>query len=178
MIAAAKKAEPDVNAIASECLSEVGGDYDKAATLLEKRLRKDADLFDWMVVFTARHLIRGIARSSRHMFGNFSEKTNAIVELSGSGGQRSVVGLKNAAASNAASFLDYPLPGGGYLKDADKARLIEAAAFHRVQMRGNQHKHIWFMKLSKLVPKNKTVNDIFSSEKLENLYNQAKDEVG
>lgn len=73
------------------------------------------------------------------------------------------------AQSNRETLLDFPLPGGMSLRDANRGDVAEAIAFYNVHSKDMAHKARWLARIVGKVPKNSTVGQVLGNDDLEKM---------
>ena len=151
---------------AMECWQEVGGDLRAAENLLSKRLDSDEDLSGAITFLGVREAVRKAVHNNR---------TN-ISRISMSPNDDNVEGLYHLAHKGMREFLDFPLPGGGRLGDADKDLLDAARLVFQRNAHGSYINELWLGLIGKKLHKGKIVSDQFDQKQLLKLKKQAENE--
>lgn len=148
--------------LAQEAMDQCGGDVLVATELLEGMANNDADVWH---ALTADRLktacydaCRGICRGERRVIWN-SPGYDA-----GGKGER--------IKQHSATLMDWPLPGGKKLRDANKDDLLEAAGFYSAQASKMQAVSMWLERVADKV-KSKTVGQTLTDDQLRSLRDES-----
>lgn len=159
-----KQEERTVASIAKECLIDAGGDWKKAAELMQERIDGDDKLFRELVQPMISQAIWYQIRMAAHA-ARASYKQSANVD--------DATGLKAVAKETRRKWLDYLLSGGVKLGDADKAKLTTESEMHAAFARGNEIKAQFLASIAKKVG-DKKVRDVLDDDQIEKLWEKVQ----
>lgn len=154
--------------IAKDSLDATGGGDVQAATKhMAARIRADRALRDALtdplIDVACYDAVSGVIRKERRVVWMAPEVTSdtgaRIIQL---------------ASGNAASLMDFPLPGGKKLGDATRAEVSAAAEFYRRQAVDMSSKAVWLRFVAQSVPENQRVSEAMTSERLIELRDRAE----
>lgn len=159
--------ENPVAALATECLNDSDGNWERAARALRKRINRNpeakADLFEKAFDQLCWIEIRHAARKVRELC------------ITGREGRDSSVGLEEIAKAHQVELLDYPLRGGLKLTNACQPQLAQEMEFHGKLARTNGIKERWLRLIHDTLPDDGTkVGSLFTNEKLLVLHEKAE----
>lgn len=154
-----KPAESDINvhAIAAECLGQAGGDVRSATELMVTRVASDWRLWEALtedlISGACYDAIRKVCQQERRkvwLAPNYdaAQQGGRVVHL---------------ASGN---LLMFPLPGGMYLRDAQRGDVENAAVFYDTQARNMASKAAWLGMIAERLDAHRTVGDVLSEDEL------------
>ncbi len=124
--------EPKINihAIARSCLEDANGDWGKASKDMESRIENDVEIQKAITeLLIPKAVWLEIRRAARDMRADFWRDKPPE--------DKSTDGIVHLARTNAEDLLQFPLPGGQPLGDANLEELRAAKDFYLHQARGN-----------------------------------------
>ncbi len=154
---------------AMECWQEATGDLRAAENILFQRLATDPELSDAIIFLGVREAVRNATHRTRASIARASREVEPNDD--------NVEGLHLLANRGVREFLDFPLPGGGRLGDADKELLGAARLVYQRNARGSHVNELWLGLIGKRLRKGKVVSDQFDQDALLRLKKKAEDEA-
>lgn len=156
--------------VARQALTDAKGDVVRATELMVGRVLRDQTLYRQLLDPLARtacyDVIRQICRSDRRAIWNSAQPSTddqraRVIALAG--------GVR-------ASLMDFPLPGGLRLGDAQRADLSAAAAFFSRQATDMGRKARWLGLIAQSLPDEKSVSEVLTDARLSELKAACTDE--
>ncbi len=125
-----KPETPSLHTIARSCLEDAKGDWQKAADIMQRRIDSQPEMKAAIVAPLIPKVIwLEIRRAARDMRADFWRAKPPE--------DKSADGIVHLARTNAEDLLQFPLPGGQPLGDANLEELRAAKDFYLHQARGN-----------------------------------------
>lgn len=167
MTATAEKTKHiNLYSLAADALDEKNGDVQKAVNYLRLRLNKDRALLEIVleeaVQFALSEKPRAASKATRY---------NLVASVERAANRGSVVALSRGIA---ASLLDFRLPGGKKIKDANRSEIEADAEFYGRQASDMGHKARWLRLIAQSIPDGKLGGDVISAERALELWEETK----
>lgn len=156
------------NKAGMECLEDAGGNLRTAEDSLSERLATDDALREAIIFIGVREAISKVVHEQRRQMSRTVQHSTPNDD--------NVEGLYRLANQGAREFLDFPLPGGVRLGDADHEKIVAAQEVFRRNARGSYINQVWLGLIDKKLAKGKIVSDQFDQQALLKLKIQADNE--
>lgn len=154
-VIAFKEDEPSVGVLANQAMADSGGDIKKAAANLERLAAANPPIWfaltENLLSRACYDAVRGVCRQSRRAIWTAPNYDKG--------------GNSDRLKSFSVSIMDWPLPGGMLLRNANKEDVLKAAGFYSTQAKSMSSVAAWLMLIGKRVGK-VTVGEKFTAEKL------------
>jgi hypothetical protein len=159
---------PSVADVARESLEDAGGDVIRATDAMVAVVQKDQrlfrDLMSPLVKSACYAAVRSQCRAQRRTIWHAAQP-------SADSERAKVVAL---AGGIAATYYDFPLPGGVRLGDAMREEVKDAAGFFAKQSEDMGHKARWLQMIARATPADKRVRDALTLKKIESMKQKAE----
>jgi hypothetical protein len=179
------KAQPKASLfdLAHEALESNGGNVIAARDYLIDLLRKDRKLLASVlddVLFAAVNertlaAMRAKRKASVRQITIDPQDDEDDDDAVTTKGRKSIHAL--ASGVMRAELLDFPLKGGLLLRHATRDPILEQARMYEVSGKTDLHRAKWLNLVAQCLPKNKTVQDILTAERLDELWTEAENEI-
>lgn len=169
-----------VAAAVKKALEATGGDFERAVTLLEKRVRANArlrsELLEPFITQACRDAVRQEVRLvRREVWTGTRSGTPPKPQVTPSPRPaKSDSRVVYLAKGNLAMF---PLPGGKPLGEATREEVADAAAFYSRQSADMGAKARWLSLIAQSLPAGRTVAEVLTDERLTELQAEARKDV-
>jgi len=147
----APEKEITVHDIARACYDAAKGDVERAARIMQRKVQNDsallAQLSEEFIRITCVDTVGSILRRARRLTWLAPN-----YDAGGKGGR-----VRHLAEGNKEMLMQFPLPGGKPLGEANADEVREASDLYGKQSKDMGHKARWLALIAARLPKNKTV---------------------
>src|ERR1035437_1534088 len=164
--------EPQTPAtVARECLAKSDGNLIAATELMVRTVEKDSGLYralhDPLTRAACYDAVSQQTRSARSAVWNAPLAQPSSIALRGR-----VIDLARGTINSLMNF-QLPIPGGGWLRDAERPAVLASKEFYGKQSKDMGEKERWLQLIAQHLPNGKTVGQVMDEARLRELQAEA-----